>query len=129
VVSDHKGRGVEDADDLFAETADMTRAPTDWVVQRQSTLRDLVETMLDTAGKSAEKKAGALRERALDQLESELGREIDRLRELALVNDQVDDAEVVEVEAELEELRDFVGRSRLRLDCLRLLWIGPPLSS
>ncbi len=129
VVSDHKGRAVDDADDLFADASLMTRAPTDWVVQRQSTLRDLLETMLTTANKSAEKKAEALRDEAARALETDLLREVDRLRELARVNEQVDASEVDEAERELENLRGHVGRSRLRLDCVRLLWIGPPLST
>jgi ATP-dependent helicase HepA len=129
IVTDHKGRPVDDADELLSDPTKMEICPRDWVTERQSTLREMFDTMLTSAEKRAELQASELRSTATDRLRSELGREARRLRELAEINQLVDTDEAEHVEQEMEQLEEHVSRSRLRLDCARLTWIGPPLSS
>jgi hypothetical protein len=54
-----------------------------------------------------------------------LGHEVERLQTLAQVNDHVRPQEIRLAQAQQQELADAIQQSRLRLDCLRLIWKGP----
>ena len=85
----------------------------------------MLETMLDSAERSAETAAAELRAGAVDSVRAELGREADRLRKLSEINDQVDAGEATHVGREQIDLERHIAHSRLRLDCVRLVWVGP----
>jgi ATP-dependent helicase HepA len=128
MLSDHKGRTVEPADaEVLSEEMDI--CPSSWIVERQDTLRKMLDTMLTSARERAEKEAAGLRTQAGERLRDELAREARRLHELAEVNDQVDADDAQHVEREMAELEGHIERARLRLDCTRLVWVGPPLST
>jgi hypothetical protein len=55
-----------------------------------------------------------------------LGHEVERLQTLAQANDHVRPQEIRLAQAQRAELATVLQHSRLRLDCLRLIWKGPP---
>ena len=55
-----------------------------------------------------------------------LSHEVQRLKALRQINDNVRPQEIVLAEAEQRELAASIQSARLRLDCLRLIWKGPP---
>jgi len=55
-----------------------------------------------------------------------LDHEIQRLKSLAKVNDNVRPQEIQIAQAQREELAAALQNSRLRLDAVRLIWRGSP---
>ena len=88
--------------------------------------RRTLPAMLQRAAMLAETRATALRQSALEEMNQMLGHEVARLQTLAQVNDHVRPQEVRLAQAQQEELAAALQQSRLRLDCLRLIWRGPP---
>jgi ATP-dependent helicase HepA len=81
--------------------------------------------MFQKAALLAETKAAIIREAALKQMNDLLGHEVARLQTLAQVNDHIRPQEIRLAQAQQEELATVLQQSRLRLDCLRLIWKGP----
>ena len=73
----------------------------------------------------AQTQATVLRESALMQMNRQLGHEVQRLQMLRQVNDHVRPQEIELAQAQQRELARAIEKSRLRLDCLRLIWKGP----
>jgi ATP-dependent helicase HepA len=82
--------------------------------------------MFQKAALAAETKASILRQAALKEMHHLLGREVERLQTLALVNDHIRPEEIRLAQEQQEELRTTLQQSRIRLDSLRLIWKGPP---
>jgi hypothetical protein len=82
--------------------------------------------MFQSAALLAETRATALRLSALKEMNHLLGHEVQRLQTLLEVNDHVRPQEIKLAQAQQEELAVSLEHSRLRLDCLRLIWKGPP---
>jgi hypothetical protein len=53
-----------------------------------------------------------------------LSAEIARLASLAEVNDHVDRREVAAAKARMARTAEAIGEAKLRLDSLRLIWLG-----
>ncbi len=87
-------------------------------------LEALVPRMLgkarSLAKKEGKRRTGASLRETRERLEVEVG----RLRSLAEVNDHVDRKEVAEAEALRKRTEKAVSAAELRLDSLRLIWLG-----
>jgi ATP-dependent helicase HepA len=91
-------------------------------------LEDLLPRMLGKARSLAEKEAPRKIRASLEEMRESLAVEVGRLRSLAEVNDRVDPEEVKGAEARMKQIERAIGKAVLRLDSLRLIWLGlePP---
>jgi hypothetical protein len=91
-------------------------------------LVDLLPRMLRKARSLAKKEAPRRLESSLEEMRESLAVEVGRLRSLAEVNDHVDPEEVKRAEARMKQIERAIGKAELRLDSLRLIWLGlePP---
>ena len=81
--------------------------------------------MAESAAAHAEPVAEKLRREAHTKAASVLGAELQRLVDLQAVNDHVRPAEIALARERLERTGEAVARSRLRLDSIRLIVVGP----
>ena len=95
------------------------------LIENAEIARRTLPAMLEKAEASAHARALDLRRSALDRLRHQLGYEIQRLQMLQRVNDHVRPEEITLAQAHERELAIVLETSRLRLDCLRLIWKGP----
>ncbi len=91
-------------------------------------LEDLVPRMLGKARALAEKEAPRTIRTSLEEMRENLAAEAGRLRSLAEVNDHVDPKEVAGAETRMKQIEKAISEAGLRLDCLRLIWLGLPPS-
>jgi ATP-dependent helicase HepA len=87
-------------------------------------LEDLVPRMLKKARSLAEKEAPLRIASSREEMRKSLSVEIGRLRSLAEVNDHVDPEEVARAEEGMERVENAISAAELRLDSLRLIWLG-----
>jgi hypothetical protein len=88
--------------------------------------RRVIPAMFNKAQELAERNASVLRESAMKKMHQLLAPEIQRLQTLARVNDHIRPQEISLAQAQHSELAAVLQESRLRLDCLRLIWKGSP---
>ncbi len=87
-------------------------------------IHELLPRLAAAAGRLAEGAARPVVAAAVQAIEAQLGRELDRLRALAAVNPNVRPEEVAATEAQRADLRQHIGAARLRLDSVRLILLG-----
>jgi hypothetical protein len=80
--------------------------------------------MVEAARALAEAEIAGRIEASLAEMRQVLSAEIARLASLAEVNDHLDRREVTAAKARMAKTAEAIGRARLRLDSLRLLWVG-----
>jgi ATP-dependent helicase HepA len=92
-------------------------------------LRDeLVPQMLAAAGALAERHVSGLVAQACQQMNQQLGMELERLTELSKVNRNVRREEVEALAAQQRALAEHLRGARLRLEAVRLIQRGPVTS-
>jgi ATP-dependent helicase HepA len=87
-------------------------------------LEDLVPRMAAKARSLAEKEVPGRVEASLGEMREGLTAEISRLRTLAEINDHLDPKEVAGAEVRMKRIEKAMGRAELRLDSVRLVWLG-----
>jgi len=87
-------------------------------------LETLLPRMLSSARSFAEAQKPRRVEESLQEARATLGAEVSRLRSLAEVNDHVDRKEVAAAETRMARTSDAISKASLRLDSLRLIWLG-----
>jgi hypothetical protein len=80
--------------------------------------------MLASARSFAEAQKPRRVEDSLEEARAKLGAEVSRLRSLAEVNDHVDRKEVAAFETRMARTSEAISKAALRLDSLRLIWLG-----
>jgi ATP-dependent helicase HepA len=93
-------------------------------LRQAASLEDLVPGMVEAARALAEAEIAGRIEASLAEMRQVLSAEIARLASLAEVNDHLDRREVTAAKARMAKTAEAIGRARLRLDSLRLLWVG-----
>ena len=96
------------------------------LIENADIARRTLPSMFQAATALAETQAATQRETALKEMNHLLGHEVQRLQNLAQVNDHVRPQEIQLAQAQQTELATTLQQSRLRLDSLRLIWKGPP---
>ncbi|MFO1488402.1 MAG: RNA polymerase-associated protein RapA [Verrucomicrobiota bacterium] len=96
------------------------------LVENADIAKKTLPAMFDFAAKLAEQSARDTRSVALNEMNRLLGHEVERLQQLARVNDHIRPAEIALARSQQEKLGIALQQSRLRLDSLRLIWQGPP---
>jgi ATP-dependent helicase HepA len=87
-------------------------------------LEDLVPRMLEKVRSLAEKEAPGRIGVSLEEMRASLAVEVGRLRSLAEVNDHLDPKEVTGAETRMKRIEKAISAAELRLDSLRLIWLG-----
>jgi ATP-dependent helicase HepA len=87
-------------------------------------LEELVPRMLKKARSIAVREARGRIDRSREEMRKSLSLEIHRLRSLAEVNDHVDPEEIDRVEERMKRMEKAISGAALRLDSLRLLFLG-----
>ena len=93
----------------------------DGVLSKPSVKRQLLPDMLEEAQKLAKKRMAKLVANATKEIEKTLGSEIERLKDLAAVNDHVRPQEIADMEDQQAALLKTAAGARLRSDALRLI--------
>lgn len=83
--------------------------------------------MIDAATVKAEAKAALIMSRSMHAMHQLMDHEIDRLRMLQQVNDNVRKEEISQTIREKEALTEAIQQARLRLDAMQLIWKGPTI--
>ncbi len=86
--------------------------------------RELLSSLIQATVRLAEAGSRGVIESASLAIADQVGGELSRLRALAEVNPNVRPEEIAALESELVELRDRVGRARVRLDAVRVVVLG-----
>jgi len=95
------------------------------LMQNADIARQTLPAMFESAARHAEIRATAIRGKASEAMNHLLGHEVLRLQTLAQVNDHMRPEEIQLARSHQEELAKVLELSRVRLDCLRLIWKGP----
>jgi ATP-dependent helicase HepA len=126
LVLNHK---LEDVTEAFGDTGwegKLQRGSPYKLIEHAEIARQTLPAMFHSAALLAENRATTLRQSALREMNQLLGHEVQRLQTLQQVNDHVRPQEIKLAQTQQEELAAILQHSRLRLDCLRLIWKGPP---
>jgi len=94
------------------------------LIENADIVRRVIPAMFKKAHELAERNAAVLREAAMKEMNQLLSHELQRLQTLARVNDHIRPQEISLAQAQHAELAAVLQESRLRLDCLRLIWKG-----
>lgn len=100
----------------------LSDAPLSKVLGKTELCYKLMPKMLEHAATLAEQKAMQLVAASLGAMESTVGGEVARLRDLAAVNPAVTEAEIEAAQTRLYDLRDHLADARVRLDSVRLIF-------
>jgi ATP-dependent helicase HepA len=84
----------------------------------------LLPPMLEKARSLTEVEKPRRIQESLGEMRATLEVEVSRLRSLAEVNDHVDRKEIAAVEARMARIEQAMAKAELRLDSLRLIWLG-----
>ncbi len=92
-----------------------------WVSDNDRLRLDILPPMVSASRVEAESRLSVIQNGALENMQTALGAEIARLRDLQLVNDHVRPEEVMALETQVSALADAISGARLRLDAIRLV--------
>jgi len=126
LVVTHK---LEDVSDVYCGTAwerKLQKGSPYKLIENAEIAQQTLPAMFQKAAMVAEIKSAGLRQTALKEMTHLLGREVERLQTLALVNDHIRPEEIRLAQEQQEELGTTLQQSRIRLDSVRLIWKGPP---
>ncbi len=87
-------------------------------------VKELFPAMMGKCGELAEGDASEIRSMAISEMESALGRELERVTELCKINKNIKEEDILYYRQETELLRDTISTARLRLDSLRFIIKG-----
>jgi len=106
--------------------AKLRRGDPSTLLRNEALKRKILPAMIAETRNIAAASSQALIQSALDRMHAETNAEIDRLRDLALLNDHVSPGEILALERRQAELADVITHARVRLDSVRLIWKAPP---
>lgn len=124
-VIDLRGNDHTATRDATALAADFIDGTIQRFLARPGFNAALLKTLLATATERAEALAVSLKTEAAAKAETALGGELQRLQDLAKVNDHVRPEELELAREQLAHTRTAVEAARLRLDSIRLVVEGP----
>jgi ATP-dependent helicase HepA len=119
VVVDHLGRDVTIDYPLGQFEKSLENLPGSWLSKNPEISGVLLPKMINNTCDIAKKAAFGIMESGVSDIESSIGREIRRLKELRKVNPGIRAKEIELMVLEMEELRKHMLTARFRLDALR----------
>lgn len=119
VIIDHAMANLSDDDD--AQTAGLTKGDASKLLDNGAFRKKLMPAMLKKAAAIAKAKMETCVASAIAEIDTQLNQEIERLEDLARINNHVRPEEAVTLRESQGELRKAVNGSQLRLDVMRLV--------
>ncbi len=120
ILVDQSGEVVE------ADYAGQLHAPDQITAEKLiKPLGKLLPRLKRRAKKLAREEAEGLVNAGLERLQHELGHELERLESLSQINPAVKQAEIEELAAEIQLIKELLPEARVRLDNLRIIFCGP----
>lgn len=123
VAVDHQGKDMT-ADPALMKAV-LRRGNHRRLLEQPKVTGEIIPAMLKTIDALAGQRKVRSLKKALESMEETLGREKARLLDLAEVNPLIDERELEKWDAYHLDLREALGRARLRLDSLRLIYRMP----
>lgn len=118
VVVDPKGADVTSE----VEPTELRTGPVFQLLDNARIKNKLLPAMLEKSRSHAAERAAATIQNAITKMQSLLGSEAARLRDLRKVNDHVREEEVALLETQASDLAERLKEAPLRLDAVRLIW-------
>lgn len=117
--------GTDRSGELRTLRTKLRRGDPTGLLRNEALKRKVLPAMIETSRALAEAGSQPTVEAALAAMRAETGAEIDRLRELAELNDHVGAAEIEALLATQAALEAAIRATRVRLDAVRLIWKAP----
>lgn len=95
------------------------------LMRNEAVKRKFLPNMLQQVRDLGSARSAIVIKEALRQMHQELGAEIARLRDLAEVNDHIKPEEIQLLAERESNLAQVIGKARIRLDAVRLIWRAP----
>lgn len=87
--------------------------------------KKLLPSMLDKSRDHAKTHSTQITKLATDKMQSVLGREAQRLKDLKKINNHIREEEITLLESQITELEKLIAEAPVRLDAMRLVWQTP----
>ncbi len=123
IAVDHTGG--DQTDDSALKSAKLRRGDPAGLLRNESVKRTVLPKMLEQVHELGTVKSRVMIREALAAMHAEMDDEIERLRDLAEVNDHVRPEEISTMEARKKELAEVITGARVRIDAVRLIWKAP----
>lgn len=117
--------GRDHSSDRELLQASLTEAEPHAVIGQEEFRQQIFPALMENAAALAESKVPKLKLTACAKIQKALSAEIQRLRDLAVLNDHVNPSEIASLDQEQEALLKAVNKASLRLDCLRVILLRP----
>ena len=118
ILLDHSGNDLSDR----PKPTPLQKGDARRLITQPAFRQDLLPKLLEQAQKIATEKSNPSAKAARALAKKSITAEIERLRDLAKRNPQVNESEITAMEATLDETLAALKSPRLRLDSLRLIW-------
>ncbi len=125
VLLDIQGRDLTDDDEASALLDEVADAPLQRFLEQPGFNGAILKHLVEAAAERAETRAKLAKQTARESAATTLGAELQRLVDLAKVNDHVGPREIDLSRRQLLQVRTAIEQARLRLDSLRLIVVGP----
>jgi ATP-dependent helicase HepA len=124
VLVDLRGNDLTDERKAAGVAADFEDEPPHRFLEQRSFNAGVLKGLVASATEFAEARTRALTAAAQERATATLNAEIQRLKDLARVNDLIHPEEIALAEEQLARLRAALGAARLRLDSIRVILEG-----
>jgi ATP-dependent helicase HepA len=126
IAVDHSANDL--TEQVALSTAKLRRGDPGSLLRNESVKRKVLPAMLAKVRELAMERSVGLIEEALATMKTRTGSEIERLKDLATLNDHVQPQEIEALERRREELARAISGARVRVDAIRLVWQAPPVA-
>ncbi len=123
-IVDIRGNDLTRTMDPAWEQARLSDGSVNRFLERPGFSRDALAAMLEGAEAIAFEEAEKIRKRGKSEMRDALGEELQRLKDLRRLNENVRDEEIDLAKSEISGIADAIESSRLRLDSIRLIVQG-----
>lgn len=123
IVIDHNGKDL--SEEPILDKVTLVAGTPRKLVSQDAFRRKIFPAMLQQAEDHATKKSETFRKAAIKKAKTQLAAELDRLEDLAQRNPNIPESEIKDMRNFQEDLLNALNHTRLRLDCLRLVWQEP----
>lgn len=124
VLLDIHGRDLSDDEDADAWMEEIEDAPLPRFLEKPGFNAHLLKNLVEAATEKAQERSKALKQAAREAAAAALTAELQRLVDLAKVNDHVNPKEIELAKRQVLQTRTAIEQARLRLDSLRMIVAG-----
>jgi len=95
------------------------------LLDNQRIKKKLLPAMLEKSREHATAKSAGMTKLAAERMQTVLGREAQRLKDLKKINNHIREEEITLLESQMTELHSLISEAPVRLDAMRLVWQTP----